>query len=240
MKSSTYVSTLGLRLPLPTLLNSLEKGKPILVDLPQSFQSLASQLYPTLNQRNISGFVGEVLKHAISSLDEHFVPNPHPDGRPDLLEVSRADVAEYLKACFESVTNAPMRSKLAPFIHGGIEIKCTIGNIRNAGERTVGEPRVGDVTGLNYRAHHIHGCDLLGIYYDYAPENNGSPQIKAAFYLTLREGDWQKVSTGNPNKKKTSNTSLNAGGIRHLYHSLVAYEERGPYADMLKRIGVTL
>ena len=222
-----------------TLMTAIEKTNAYLVKLPSEFKLDGKAFYTILNQRNLSGFVGEILKHAIVALDPRFCTNPHPDGRPDLLNLSLAHVrAHFLAECFEPITKAPLRAKLAPFEHGGVEIKCTIGKLNNASEKPIGVSRANEVTGLTYWAHHAHECDLLGIYYDFCAECEGSPQIKAAFFTSVSQADWHKVSVGNPDKKKTSNTSLRASGIEKLYASLILYDDRKPYTRMLDRLGI--
>ncbi len=222
-----------------TLIEAIEKTNAYLVKLPSEFKLDGKSFYTILNQRNLSGFVGEILKHAIAALDARFCANPHPDGRPDLLNLTQEHVkAHFLAECFEAVTKAPLRTKLAPFQHGGVEIKCTIGKLNNASEKPIGDPRVSEVTGLTYWAHHAHDCDLLGIYYDFCGECDGSPQIKAAFFTNITQADWHKVSVGDPNKKKTSNTSLRGSGIAKVYSSLVVYDDSGVYMKLMDRLGI--
>lgn len=239
MKLSAHVSDLGLPISPDVLVKAAARTNDYLAKLPERFGVAGSDFYSTLNQRNSSGFIGEVLKHSIPPLDPRFAPNPHPDGRPDLLDLSTPDNKRHFQtACFDPVTKAPRRDQLAPFVRGGIEIKCTVGNVRNASRFAVGAPRVSSVTGLTYWAHHAHACALLGAYYDFSADHNGSPQLRAIFFFRVVESDWNPVSVGHPDKKKTSNTSLNASGKRKLYRSLAAYDDAPKYVEMLGRIGV--
>lgn len=219
------------------LIASVIKTNEYLIDLPTRFGSTSSSFYTILNQRNLSGFVGEVFKHVIHSLCPSFIPNPHPDGRPDLLNLSIETVAEYFKNnCFDRINNAPLREMLAPFLYGGIEIKASIGNTPSASDFPVGVPRNNVITGLNYWAHHAHECDLLGIYYDYCKIVNGSPQIKGLVFSKITATDWNKVSTGDPSKKKTSNTSLNKQGTAKIKSSLVLLSTEPTYVKMFERL----
>ena len=238
VSNSQAVSTL----PFATtvLIEAIAKTNAYLIKLPSEFKLDGKSFYTILNQRNLSGFVGEILKHAIAALDPNFCANPHPDGRPDLLNLSLEHVrTHFTEECFEQITKAPLRTRLAPFLHGGVEIKCTIGKLTNANEKPIGMPRVNEVTGLTYWAHHAHQCDLLGVYYDFCSTCDGSPQIKAAFFTTITQADWHIVSVGNPDKKKTSNTSLRASGIAKVYGSLIVYEDSGVYTNMMDRLGIT-
>jgi hypothetical protein len=222
------------------LLEATCKTNLYLAKLPELFKSDGGGFYAVLNQRNLSGFIGEVLKHAIFSCDNNFIPNPHPDGRPDLLDLrSKAARAYFESDCHESLTNTPRREMLAPFRFGGIEIKCSIGKLKNAGDKPVGVPRVELVNGITYWAHHAHGCNLLGAYYDYDDLKHGAPQIRALFYTELLPSDWHKVSVGDPGKKKTSNTSLNKSGLKKLYQSLVMHHEDTVYIRLLDRLGIS-
>lgn len=209
-----------------------------LVNLPLKFNSDGLVFYNILNQRNLSGFIGEVFKSAICHFSEGFVTNPHPDGRPDILDL-RADEANkfFVSECFDQSGKFSIRENLAPFPFGGVEIKCTIGNIKNASGLNIGTSRVNSVTGINYWAHHAHECNLLGVYYDYSDDHSGMPQIMALIYTKLNSKDWNTVSTGKPNSKKTSNTSLNSFGTSKLKKSLVICRNKSIYIDMFRKIG---
>lgn len=208
-----------------------------LAKLPGLFDSTIVQFYKTLNQRNLSGFIGEVYKHVLHSICPDFVPNPHPDGRPDMLYLKDPEVRKYFKeACFEPSSGAPIREALAPFHYGGVEIKSSIGNTPDAGELEIGQSRSQLITGLNYWAHHAHACTLLGIYYDYCNVTNNSPQIKGLVYCDVIETDWNKVSIGRPDKKKTSNTSLNKTGVAKLRESLIMFSDEPDYIKLFKRL----
>lgn len=207
-----------------------------LKELPTFFGTSVHSFYSTLNQRNLSGFIGEVFKHALSSIDSELVPNPHPDGRPDVLVIREPEVSSYYDSCFRAEDNAPLREKFAPFQYGGVEIKCSIGNITKASQFDIGDSRVSKVTGITYWAHHAHECNLLGIYYDYCEHNEKNPQIKAITYAKICEDDWNAVSTGRPDSKKTSNTSINKKGVAKLKTGLLMHSDEDLYVDNLQRI----
>jgi len=209
-----------------------------LSELPGLFDSNVVHFYTTLNQRNLSGFVGEVYKHVLHGLSPDFVPNPHPDGRPDILTLREPSVRRYFESvCFDPESKAPIREHLAPFKYGGIEIKSSIGNTPNAGSLEIGQSRSTLITGLNYWAHHAHACTLLGIYYDYCGIANNSPQVKGLIFCELTVSDWHKVSIGRPDRKKTSNTSLNQVGVGKLRKSLVMHSSEPSYVSMFSRLG---
>ncbi len=209
-----------------------------LAELPGQFDSTVVNFYTTLNQRNLSGFVGEVYKHVLHALCPAFVPNPHPDGRPDMLNLGNPLAKSYFELeCFDQTTRAPLREFLAPFKFGGVEIKSSIGNTRKAGELEIGQSRSQLIHGLNYWAHHAHACTLLGIYYDYCAKVSNSPQIKGLVYCDILGSDWNKVSIGNPDRKKTSNTSLNKFGVAKLKKSLIMHSSEQAYIETFSRLG---
>lgn len=208
-----------------------------LTQLPDFFGTTSYNFYSTLNQRNLSGFIGEVFKHALCAINKKLIPNPHPDGRPDVLGLFSEEIEIFYKSCFDGKSGAPLREYLAPFKYGGVEIKCTIGNTPKAGSFDIGDPRAHKISGLNYWAHHAHACDLLGIYYDYCESTNGNPQIKGVLFCPVLESDWHEVSVGRPDRKKTSNTSLNKQGVQKLKRSLFMHSSEEKYVNNLSRIG---
>ena len=209
-----------------------------LADLPGTFGMDAAGFYSVLSLRNTSGFIGEVFKHAVASRAVGLALNPHADGRPDLLDVRAPEAARFLTSeCIDSA-GGPLRARLAPFPHGGVEVKCSIGKSpKGAGEMPPGVSRRRVVKGLTYWAHHRHACNLLGVYYDFDEAAGGAPQIKAIFMAPVEEDHWQRVSTGRPDRKKTSNTSLTSAGVSRVVAGLVAFDPEPACVEMLERIG---
>lgn len=237
---SSKINDLNVPFSPANLLLAVDVTNEYLVNLPLKFSSDGLVFYNILNQRNLSGFIGEVFKQAISHVSEGFIPNPHPDGRPDILDLRTTDARNFFhEECFDK-SGFSIREKLAPFPFNGVEIKCTIGNIKNASALNIGTPRYRSVTGINYWAHHAHQCNLMGVYYDYSDEHSGMPQIMALIYTSLEAKDWNTVSTGRPDSKKTSNTSLNSLGATKLKRSLVLCTSKLNYIEMFRKIGFDL
>jgi hypothetical protein len=212
-----------------------------LAEVPSLFDMSSNRFYSILNQRNLSGLVGEIFKHAMHRATPGLIPNPHPDGRPDLLDLRMKAVAAYFaEECFDPVSNAPIRTMFAPFKFGGLEIKATIGGITRANGLGIGLSRAYAIKGINYWAHHRHKCDLIGLYYDFDENLRGSPQIKAIFFASIEEEHWEKVSTGKPGRKKTSNTSLTKEGRSRIMRGIVAFDNNEYYSSTLRRIGVPI
>jgi hypothetical protein len=229
----------GVPLASDLLIAATVKTNDYLDKLPGLFDSSMEAFYAVLNQRNLSGFVGEVFKHAVHALCAEFVPNPHPDGRPDILDLRKVEArAYYTDACFSGDDKVPRRDALAPFAFGGIEVKATIGNTPNGGNCKIGQTRSEIITGLNFWAHHVHACDLMAIYYDFCQIARGAPQIKAIFFCKLEEEDWKKVSIGRPDRKKTSNTSLNSKGVSKIRSSIIMHSSAPDYCRTFERLGL--
>lgn len=219
------------------IVHAITASNQYLKELSSVFNMDSVSFYTTLNQRNLSGFVGEVFKHSLCSSTDRYAPNPHPDGRPDLLDLETTSSRDFFKdKCF-SAEGAPQRIHLAPYPFGGIEVKSCIGSLKNATDYPIGIPRHMEITTLNYWAHHAHECQLLGLYYDFCSLVDGNPQIKAAFFCKLEASDWNKVSIGDPNKKKTSNTSLNASGTAKVRNNMICHSTEPKYIDTLSRLG---
>lgn len=212
-----------------------------LIEAPALFDLSSEDFYTILNQRNLSGLVGEIFKHAMHRATPALVPNPHPDGRPDLLDLRmKATAAYFMDECFDPVSRTPIRAAFAPFKFGGFEIKATIGDTPSAVGLGIGESRAKIITNINYWAHHRHACELMGLYYDFDPNVAGDPQIKALFFASVQEEHWAPVSTGKPGKKKTSNTSLVKEGREAIKQGIIAYDNSEPYLSTFARLGIQI
>lgn len=187
------------------LIQAAKRTNTYLVTLSKLFSQLDFDIFYSLGQRNISGFLGEIYKNILSDEVQPFYPNPHPDGRPDILSLDSPHLLTYYQKCFELINgrSIPIKAKFSPFKYGGLEVKCCIGESTDKQKqqyRTAHNgigfelytPRVGYLNNINWWAHHSSSSNLLGLYYDYyAPEKN-IPQILAAFYSTLSSDNWTK------------------------------------------------
>jgi hypothetical protein len=220
------------------------------------FKELNFDIYTTLGQRNLSGFIGEVFSRVFAAEVDGFVVNPHADGRPDLLDVSTKEALEYFhQRCFSRSKDgslAPNKSLLTPFKYGGIEVKATIGNPVNdyrtrlkkdlgLNDFYVGLPRVNYLNSMTYWGHHTDCENLIGLYYDYYVELGGCPQIVAIMHAELVPAqDWSKVSIGKIGSKKTSNTSLSRRGIEKILNNTVVVRNHSLYLSKLRQIGLKI
>ena len=217
-------------------------------------REMGFDIYRILGQRNLSGFVGEVFSRILARYMNDLEVNPHADGRPDLIDLSKENSRKhYLNDCFQesaSGVRLPLRPKFAPYQFGGIEVKCSIGtpvsNYKNelllkhgSTEFDIGMERLEYLRSITYWGHHT-GCEnLLGLYYDYPPGCEGSPQILAAFHSELKpDEDWSAVSVGKAGSKKTSNTSLTKCGRKKVLGGTVVVIDDKRYLARLRKIPI--
>ncbi len=239
-----------------TVVSVIADANRYLLALRELFDELDFPIFVALGQRNLSGFIGEVYTHCFANHLPSFRPNPHADGRPDLLDLSSELAETYFEQnCHPKDNNGrqlPIKSPLAPFKFGGIEVKCTIGSPvskykqlfqEDTGKHgfEVGDSRVNYLKDIQFWAHHQSCGNLMGLYYDYCPQAGDAPQIMAVLQATLDPTkDWQKVSIGKPGSKKTSNTSLTLSGKRKMFSGCVAVVDDPLYINVLKKVGVQL
>lgn len=217
-------------------------------NLVKIFNDIGFDLFYSLGQRNISGFIGEIFKNILASKYPQLTANPHPDGRPDVLVLETPSIKNYYDSCFYETNGRLMPTKdlFTPFKYGGIEVKCSIGTSgKSQTKKYIAEKghgfalynsRAGYLSGITWWAHHSSSSNLLGIYYDYYENDNGIPQIIAAFFSELDESDWHKVSKGDPTHKKTSNTSLNKSGISKMKANCLFCCSDTLYTNQLRKI----
>lgn len=214
------------------------------------FEEIDFDIFYSLGQRNISGFIGEIYKNILANYCPELCANPHPDGRPDILALDTPEAIRHYSDCFAEVNgrSIPIKDMLTPFEFGGLEVKCSIGSSGkpqtqrfvedNGHSFALYEPRVGYLDGITWWAHHSNSSNLLGLYYDYYAPFQGTPQILAAFYSELTSDDWNPVSHGDPNNKKTSNTSLNKQGVTKMKSHCMFSISDNDYLHQLQRMGV--
>jgi len=235
----------GIKIPITSIITAAENANDYIKNLDRLFHEIGFSLFEVLGQRNLSGVIGEIFSRFLTKDNKQLLVNPHPDGRPDILCVSNKRVNDYLQTCFNLVDGKkiPIRSMLAPFKFGGLEVKCTIGD-QNPPKNSdifngfyIGLPRVEYLSSLNWWAHHSKSSSLLGLYYDYSEKHNGIPQIMAGFFGELGVENWTKLSLGRAENKKTSNTSLNKSGKRIMMNNLLFIINEPKYISALKNIG---
>ena len=240
-------------IPAESIVAVLANTNKYLYSLAAFFEDADFEFYEAVGQRNLSGFIGEVFVKSFEKLVDGYACNPHADGRPDILDLTTDQARAYFEEeCFTQGDRGPVpvRGKLAPFKYGGLEVKASIGNPvakykaklmerLGVGSFMVGMPRVDYLSSITYWGHHASCENLIGLYYDYVPELDESPQIFMAMQAELDVTlDWHEVSVGRASSKKTSNTSLTKTGRAKLYSNVVAAPSDPRYLEQLQKIGV--
>ncbi len=157
----------------------------IIADLPPS-------LFKSIDYKTTSAIIGAIFCDTLASITNSIV-NPIEKGHPDLIPSVGANATE------EKLRNYPQ----------GLEIKCTIGNVKTGANLRVGESRIEKLTGITWQAHHREVKELLGLTWDFVNTEDQSfnyPTITAVFYSNqLISDDWGAISgTEGRNTKVTA------------------------------------
>ncbi len=146
-----------------------------------------------------------------------FVPgtvvNPIEKGHPDIIPIIGLGSSEAV------LRNYPT----------GMEIKGTIGNLRNGAKLRAGENRIRELTAITWQAHHREVNHLLGIVWDFVNDVGGfnNPAITGVFFSDqLNPEDWGEISgtTGRNTKvtgmRSSGKTKMGQGAIILLDNEL--------------------
>lgn len=240
------------KISVDTIIQCINATNLYINELVELFGSLNFDLFEVLGQRNLSGVIGEIFSRFFCQHYKNFVVNPHPDGRPDILNLNKKEALKhYQNNCFINMSGKliPKKSELAPFKFSGIEVKCTVGSptatykkdlLADTGKRNfeLGMSRIKYLSGFNFWAHHRHSTNMICLYYDYFQSAKYRPQILGLFYVNLDKEDWHVVSLGSDSGKKTSNTSLNTKGLNKLYNGLITIVNNQDYIEKFKQLGI--
>lgn len=193
----------------------------------------------TLGMRNLSAFIGELVAAGIvKTANPLFRANPHQDGYPDLLLMDTVGNREWER--LEGRQNE--KTPFSPFPGGGIEVKATCGSVptpaifarRKSKKPEIGDTRIGDLVGYDWKAHHRETNNLLGILWDFI---NGRPRITAMFFSSeLIEEDWGAIIQPREGGGRTTSVSImTRGGVRKMYEGWLCVLADGRYADFLNQ-----
>jgi transcriptional regulator with XRE-family HTH domain len=152
--------------------------------------TLPFSLYLSVDYKTISSIIGAVFCEKLALIVGAMV-NPIEKGHPDIVPITAIGSSE------AQLRNYPK----------GLEIKCTVGNIKIGANLQVGQTRIADLTGITWQAHHQEVTALLGLVWDFIAEDQvmSYPQITGAFYSDqLTSTDWGAISgTTGRNTKVT-------------------------------------
>lgn len=144
---------------------------------------LPISLFNTIDYKTTSTLVGRIFCESLASKIQSAIVNPIEKGHPDIIPLSGKNATE------SQLRNYPV----------GLEVKCTIGNIRPGVNLRAGSRRLDYLTGITWQAHHQEVKQLLGLTWDFVnnieKDSYLFPAITAAFYTpSLNIDDWGMIS----------------------------------------------
>lgn len=192
--------------------DAVELTNNILSDLP-------STLFKSIDYKTTSAMIGAIFCDTVASLTDGIV-NPIEKGHPDIIPASGAGASE---------------EELRKYSEG-LEIKCTVGNIKTGANLRAGETRINDLSGITWQAHHREVEELLGLIWDFVDDGQefNYPAITGAFYSSeLKESDWGAISgtTG----RNTKVTGMNSSGRGKMGNGWVVIVDDDQYLDKYQR-----
>ncbi len=206
-------------------------------ELIDDLYSIELDIASILGMRNLSAFIGELVAAAIiKSADGRLRPNPHQDGYPDLLFMDDAGQREWTRLEGRLNEKAPF----SPFAGGGIEVKATCGSVptpavfrrRGTDRPGIGDTRIGNLTGYDWKAHHRQTNNLVGILWDFMDRK---PRIAAMFYSSeLTADDWGAIVQPRDGGGRTTSVSImSRTGIQKMYRGWLCVARDGGYVEFL-------
>lgn len=172
---------------------------------------LPPTLYRNIDFKTTGALIGAVYCSKLASEIEGAIVNPIEKGYPDIIPASGAEATE------EELRNYPQ----------GLEIKGTIGNLKNAVKLSAGEPRIDVLSGIAWQAHHRDGKLLLGFVWDFVHQTGdfNYPAITAVYFTNeLTTEDWGKISgTTGRNTKVTQ--LLKSGKIKMFNGNILVIDD---------------
>jgi transcriptional regulator with XRE-family HTH domain len=191
----------------------------------KQLQQLPFSLYQQIDLKTLSAIVGAVFINDLAT-EVGAIVNPIEKGHPDIIPIEGGNASESL------LRNYP----------NGLEIKVTVGNVSKGSNLLSGMPRIDQLTGITWQAHHREVNHLLGLVVDFAgivSDNRCYPIITGAFYAdNLSVEDWGEISgtTG----RNTKVTGMNASGRRKMGQGWILLLDHEKYvtkySDKLKFI----
>lgn len=182
-------------------------------------RTLPATLFRSIDYKTTSAIIGALFCDAIATQTGSIV-NPIEKGHPDVIPSDGKNASE-----------AELR-----MYPQGLEVKCTVGNIRQGANLRAGEVRISQLTGITWQAHHREVRELLGLVWDFYDEGQtfNYPIITAAFYCdTLIPDDWGKISGTTGRSTKVS--GMKVSGKKKMGQGAVCYIDDAEYIASYKR-----
>ena len=170
-----------------------------------SLISLPEALYRSLDYKTTSAIVGSIFCAQIANITTGII-NPIEKGHPDIIPSAGELASE------EQLRNYPE----------GLEVKCTVGNIKQGVKLRAGESRIERLTAITWQAHHQEVKEVMGLVWDFVQikDRFRFPALTAVFYADdLTHDDWGKISgtTG----RNTKVTGMKSSGKRRMANGWV-------------------
>lgn len=183
--------------------------------------SLPPNLYRSIDFKTTGAMIGAIFCTKIVEQVPNTVVNPIEKGHPDIIPITGLGSSE------EVLRNYPV----------GLEIKGTIGNLKNGANLRAGETRINELSGITWQAHHREVNNLLGIVWDFVNQNNGFnfPAITGAFFSDqLTSDDWGEISgtTG----RNTKVTGIRKSGKDKMGNGVILLYNSAPHLSKYSRL----
>jgi hypothetical protein len=212
-KNNTFSINVGFVVTTNDIQNALDQTNALLRDLP-------STLYKSIDYKTTSAMIGAIFCDTLASLVSAIV-NPIEKGHPDIIPTSGANATE------EQLRAYPE----------GLEIKCTIGNIKKGANLRAGQTRITDLVSISWQAHHREVRELLGLVWDFIDEGHqfNFPTITGAFYSEeLIENDWGQISGTTGRNTKVS--GMKSSGKKKMGQGWVSLIDKTDYLSKFKNL----
>lgn len=177
-----------------------------------SLTRLPSSLYIIIDYKTTSTIIGRLFCDGLARHIKGAIVNPIEKGHPDIIPENGKNATE------AQLRNYPE----------GLEIKCTVGNIKQGTNLRAGNTRLEYLTGLTWQAHHQEVRQLLGLIWDFANKTDDNsyiyPAITGAFYSSsLNIQDWGIISgtTG----RNTKVCGMKASGRKKMSEGWILIED---------------
>lgn len=178
-------------------------------------------LYQAIDFKTTSAIMGALFCKGIADVTEGIV-NPIEKGHPDVVPADAVNATE------EQLRNYPV----------GLEVKCTVGNVKTGSNLSGGTTRIEKITGITWQAHHREVEKLLGIVYDFLSLNDTNefyPIITGVFYANnLSEEDWGQIS--GTSGRNTKVCGMKASGREKMGNGWVAIIDNDLYIERYSKL----
>lgn len=212
-KNNNFSINVGFRVTNTEIQEAINQTNELLRDLP-------STLYKSIDYKTTSAMIGAIFCDTLAKLVGGIV-NPIEKGHPDIIPPSGANATE------EELRAYPE----------GLEIKCTVGNIKKGANLRAGQTRIDDLEGVTWQAHHREVRELLGLVWDFVDDGHSFnfPTITGSFYSDqLVENDWGKISGTTGRNTKVS--GMTSSGKKKMGNGWVSLIDDQKYVDKFKTL----